>query len=627
MSLTQALSTSLAGLNTTQAGLSIISGNVANANTPGYVDETANQVEVGAAGGSGSSVQFEGINRNLNTLVQTQLWTETSGGSYADTKSQLYQQLQQVYGTPGTAGAFDTAYDNFTSAMQSLSTSPASYSAQSNVVGTAQQLAENLNAMTGSIQSMRGQAEQGIANGAQQVNQDLQQIAQLNQRLVGTGTNSTTENPATATLEDQRDQAITQLSQLMGITVTRNSNNTISVYTTTGLQLAGTQASQISFDDRGAISATDQWSANPADDGVGTITLTAPDGSTNDLIANKAIQSGQLGAYVEMRDQILPQAQSQLDELASQMSQALSNQTTSGTAVPPSGGQAGYSVDVSGVLPGNSIQVSYTDASGNQHDVTVVRVDDPSALPLSNSATASPNDQVVGVNFTGGMASVVAQLNAALGSNLQFSNPSGTTLQVVNTSAGITVNSASTTTTATSLSSGSAQLPLFTDGTTPITGAITSQGSQDVGLAGRITVNSAVVGNPGALVAYQTSPATSAGDPTRPNFLLNQLNNAIFSYSPATGIGSAASPYTGTLTSFMGQIANQQSQAATAATNLQQGQDVVVSSLQQSLNSQSGVNIDTEMSNLITLQNAYAANARVMSTIQSMLATLNQIGV
>src|SRR5258708_27640403 len=41
-----------------------------------------------------------------------------------------------------------------------------------------------------------------------------------------------------------------------------------------------------------------------------------------------------------------------------------------------------------------------------------------------------------------------------------------------------------------------------------------------------------------------------------------------------------------------------------------------------SFNSDSGVNIDTELSNLITLQHAYAANARVMSTVQSMFNTL-----
>ena len=61
-----------------------------------------------------------------------------------------------------------------------------------------------------------------------------------------------------------------------------------------------------------------------------------------------------------------------------------------------------------------------------------------------------------------------------------------------------------------------------------------------------------------------------------------------------------------------------------AASNLQQGQDTVVTALQQRMNNQSGVNIDTEMSNLISLQNAYSANARVMSTIQQMMNTLLQ---
>src|ERR1700726_3954063 len=147
MSLTQSLNTALAGLNATQAGLSIISGNIANANTPGYVDQTIRQIEVGAGGNSGSSVDVTGINRNLNSLLQNQLWTETSGGSFADTRAQLYQQLQQIYGTPGSAGAFDTTYNNFTSALQSLSTNPASYSSQTAVLSAAQQLTQNLNSM------------------------------------------------------------------------------------------------------------------------------------------------------------------------------------------------------------------------------------------------------------------------------------------------------------------------------------------------------------------------------------------------------------------------------------------------------------------------------------------------
>ena len=118
------------------------------------------------------------------------------------------------------------------------------------------------------------------------------------------------------------------------------------------------------------------------------------------------------------------------------------------------------------MLPGNTINLTYTDTATNtQHQVTIVRVDDPTALPLPNPG-ANPNNPVIGVNFSGGMASVVAQLNAALGgANLQFSNPAGSTLRVLDNGTGAaTVNAASATTTASSLTSGNPQLPLFTDG-------------------------------------------------------------------------------------------------------------------------------------------------------------------
>ena len=60
------------------------------------------------------------------------------------------------------------------------------------------------------------------------------------------------------------------------------------------------------------------------------------------------------------------------------------------------------------------------------------------------------------------------------------------------------------------------------------------------------------------------------------------------------------------------------------ATQLQQGQSVVVSTLQQKFNSTAGVNIDTEMANLIQVQNTYAANAHIMSVVQSMMQSLLQ---
>ena len=616
MGLSQALSAALAGVNATQQGLAVIAGNVANANTPGYVDESVNEVETAATGQPGTSVDVTGINRNLNSLLQSQLWTETSGGSYADTTAQLYQQLQQIYGTPGSSTSFDAIFDNFTSALQALSTSPSSYSAQSAAIGAAQAVAQNLNSMTTSIQQLRSQAEEGIANDVQTANTALQQIAQINAQLQLASPDS-----STAALEDQRDQDITQLTQLMNVNVVQNSDNQISLFTGTGQQLvAGAQASQLTFNNAGSLSATALWSADPSQDGTGTITLTSPGGTTADVIAENAIQSGQIGAYLQMRDNILPQAQNQLDEMANQMAQALSNRTTSGTPAT-SGSQSGFSVDVGGLTAGNTLQLTYTNAQNTPQTVTIVALGAGGTLPAPAS---SATNQVIGINFSAGIGSVVSQLNAALGTNLQFSNPSGTVLQVLNNGSGNVVNSLSATATVTSLASGSPQLPLFTDGSEPITGAITASGSQTTGLAGTIEVNPAIVAAPGSLVAYASN--TASGDPTRPNFMLNQMTDASLTYPPTTGLGSATAPYSGTLTQYMSQVASQQSQAANAATNLQQGQDTVVSALQQRFNSQSGVSIDTELSNLIALQNAYGANARVMTTIQQMMATLLQVG-
>src|SRR5262249_37346958 len=226
MSLIQALSTAMSGLTAAQAGLTVPAGNVATAGTPGYVVETPNLVET-SAGAAGVGVDVAGVNRTLDRLVQNQLWTETSGGSYADAAAQLYGQLQQIYGTPGSANAIDKTFNNFTAAMQALATSPASGAAQSGAASAAQQLAQTLNGMSSSIQGLRTQAEQGIAADVQQANAAMQQIAQINQQLAG----STASDSTTATLQDQRDQAITQLAQLMNIKVVQTGNNQVSVFT------------------------------------------------------------------------------------------------------------------------------------------------------------------------------------------------------------------------------------------------------------------------------------------------------------------------------------------------------------------------------------------------------------
>jgi flagellar hook-associated protein 1 FlgK len=620
MSLTQALNTSLSGLHVTQAGLSLVASNVANAQTLGYVRKTLSQEAV-VAGDSGASVRVLAINRELDQFVQRQLRVEMAGGSYADMRAQFYQRLQLIYGEPGSDSALETLYNGFIGAVQALVTSPESVAARSLVLSSAQVLAQHLNGMTSDIQALRADAESALAAAAATANEAMDKIASINRQLLGSSTGDAT----TAMLLDQRDTYIDQLAQLMDIRVVAGDGNQVSVFTTSGVQLVGSDAAKILFSAQGTMTPSSLWNADPSKSNVGTLTLVSVGGSAIDLVATKAIRSGEIAALIEMRDNVLVQAQDQLDAIAAAMAQALSDYRVEGTAVS-AGAQSGFDLDVGGLLPGNSLSLTYTDnVSGVQHRVTIVRVDDPGALPLTDTATADPNDEVIGIDFSGGLASVVAQLNAQFGGLLQFSNPSGTTLRVLDDGAPdqADIDAFSLTQTATALNGSNAALPFFTDGASPYTGAITSAGWQGLGLAGRIAVNPALLADPSRLVLFGGS--TAAGDPTRPDFIYQRLGETSYLYPPQTGLGSSAAPFAGSIPAYLRQMLSAQGAAAAGAQRLAQGQEVVVNALRERLSDRSGVNVDQEMANLIALQTAYAANARVMSVVKDMIDALLNI--
>ena len=618
MSLSQALSIAMSGLRANQLGLSLTSSNVANSDTPGYIRKTVNQIQT-SSGSIGAGVSVTGVNRELDLYLQQQIRTEQSGASYADLRSSILSSLQSIYGTPGGTGTLETAFNNLVTAVQGLSTSSDSQSARIGVLNAAQSLTQQLNSMSAGVQSLRSQAESGLNSAVNTANTAMQQIVNLNTQLQS----GNTTDAAAAALKDQRDQYVDQLSQLMDIRVIDNGNNQIQVFTNSGVQLVGAEASTLSFNPQGTVTPNTQWDADPTKSNLGTLTLHFPNGGSLNLIQTNSIRSGTIAGYLELRDKTLVQAQTQLDQFAANMSSLLSDKTTAGTAVS-SGASNGFDLDLSGLQTGNVIRLTYTDVGNVQHQLSLVRVDDPSVLPLSNNATTDPNDRVIGIDFSAGMASVTSQLNAVLGSaGLQFSN-TGSTLRALDDGVGTaTVNAASVTSTVSSLLGGSGEVPLFTDGNGLYTGAITAAGQQSVGLAARIRVNSQLVGDPAKLVQYNAT--TPSGDTTRPDFLYQQLTVGKSLYSPSTGFGTSTLPFQATLSNFSQQIASAQGQAADTAKQIADGQDVVLSTLQQKFNSQSGVNIDEEMAHLLSLQNAYAANARVMSTVKQMFDTLMQV--
>ena len=375
------------------------------------------------------------------------------------------------------------------------------------------------------------------------------------------------------------------------------------------------------FDRAGNLSANSLFDLDDAENGVGVLTLRTSSGLGLDLVEQGILRSGALGALVELRDETLTQFQGQIDEIAANLAMSFSTIQTAGTPVTV-GAAAGFEVDLADMQAGNSFLLNYTEA-GNDLQVRVVRVDDPSVLPLDyNDANGI---RVVGIDFSTGMGDVATDLSAILGPGLAISNPSGDVLRIVDDGVAGTTDIASMTasTTVTASQGAGLALNLFVDsGNSAFTNSLDG-GLQRRGFAGRISINSEILADNTLLV--QHTAGGSLGDPSRVDFFLDQLENSQFTSDTTASPELGGYRLNGNVQDFVSQILNFQGNSVLKAQNDLQTQQLTMDTLDQRFEQEYGVNIDEEMARLMELQNAYAANARVVSIVQELLQTLMQI--
>jgi flagellar hook-associated protein 1 FlgK len=622
MGLSTSLNTAVGGLNATQLGIGVVSQNVANADKPGYIRRqiaTTDTLAGNTVGTNSTAVQ-----RLLDVIVQRQLWQETSGAAYTGTRADALSSLDKLYGQPGSSTALDSLYNTFTNSLQALQNDPSNYSLRTNVLDSATQLASQLNTLSDGVQTLRSQAEGGIANAVSQVNNLLNSLTTINARITGAPQDGTT-----AELKDQRDRIVAELAQYVDIKTSEDSRGSLNIVTTSGTQLFdGRPSITLAFDEHAALGPEAQWSADPTKRGVGTISLVDGNGSRSDAVANKIFRSGQIAAYLELRDNTLVKAQAQLDEIAAQMSSALSNRDVAGTAAT-AGAATGFSVDLSGLQSGNAVTLDYKiTPAGTAQRFTFVRVESAASLPLPASAGGDANNRVVGIDFSGGTASVAAQIQAAVGTGFTVSG-AGSTLTILDDGAGATRDvtglTAQPTTTTLSSAGGAVELPFFVDGGrggVAFTGSY-ENGSQTVGFSSRIVVNPGLVADRSKLVTYDTT--TAVGDSTRPQLLRQRLTQSQRAFTNATGLDGSTATTSLTVSSYVQRVVSSTGQAVEAAQRLDEGQQVALASIQSRFQSKSQVNVDQEMSTLIELQTAYAANARIISTVKEMMDVLMRV--
>jgi flagellar hook-associated protein 1 FlgK len=112
----------------------------------------------------------------------------------------------------------------------------------------------------------------------------------------------------------------------------------------------------------------------------------------------------------------------------------------------------------------------------------------------------------------------------------------------------------------------------------------------------------------------------TTGDNSTVQAIANRFNSQI-RFSPTGLLGGSNR----TLADYGAQILALNASQARNVSDLRSSREFLVENLSNTVASVSGVNLDEEMANLVILQNAYAASARVIDVTSQMFEALAQI--
>ncbi len=306
MSLSTAFNIISSSFGANSAQTATVANNIANASTTGYSREIAN-VLTNAYGGA----EVASVTRVANAALTEQAATATSQAAaqqvIANGLSTLAETVSDSSSTSSASGATENGnspsamLSNLQNALTTYESTPSSTSAGDAVVTAAQQLASALNSGAAAVQSVREQADQGMASSVDTINTLLSQFTDVNNSVVSglaTGAN-------VAGAEDQRDSIVSQLSQQIGVSTTVAANGSMAIYTDSGVTLFQDLPRSVTFTASAALSDGASGAAVVVD---GT-PVTGPN-------ATLPIHSGALAGYAALRDTLAPQYEAQLDQIA-----------------------------------------------------------------------------------------------------------------------------------------------------------------------------------------------------------------------------------------------------------------------------------------------------------------------
>ncbi|MGA7654792.1 MAG: flagellar hook-associated protein FlgK [Terracidiphilus sp.] len=386
-------------LDAEQSGLSIVAGNVANANTPGYTEEQANWVEntpVTINGITyGTGVTETGATSVRDRVLEQRLDQQQQLASASTSRLAALDTMQTLFppdsgSSSSTAGDIGSDVTSFFDSFSSLEANPSDDSLRQQVLSTAATLAGDISNAASSLEQQGSALDQEAAGVVTQVNALTTSLAQLNKQI-----QSSSPNADAGTLEDQRQEDLSQLSQLIGINQITTENNGLTITTTSGQTLVS------------------EGTSTPITTGV-------VDGATHFFVGGTDITTqlesggGSLGGYLTAGDQDIPAALGALDQLAYGISTQVNLQNAAGT-------------DLNGD-PGRDIFSQPTQTAGSALQMSVVMTD-PSGIAAAAGAGADSGDDsnAIALSNLGNQATIrSATSNFSVTQNLNSGDPSAT---------------------------------------------------------------------------------------------------------------------------------------------------------------------------------------------------------
>ncbi|SFS18695.1 flagellar hook-associated protein 1 FlgK [Granulicella pectinivorans] len=335
-------------LQSNQAALDITSKNVANQNVQGYTRETVSwQADVvsinGTSVGTGVTTGPTAVSQRDRVLEQ-RVQQQTQLSSAATSRATALAQLQSIFGlssssTTAISTPLGAAIDSLYNGFSTLASSPASTSSRQAVLSAASTLASAFQSASTQITSTNAGLSQTATSIVSTVNGLTKTIATLNQQI---GTLS--PNADAGALEDQRQAAVAQLSQYIGLDQVTTESNGLTLSTSNGTVLvSGAQ----SF----ALSATT----------VGNNVQITGAGNATDI--STSLTGGQLGGILSVQHNEIPALTSSLDQLAYAIGTAVNQQNTQGLDANGNAGQALFTLPATSTGAASSIAVATADPS------------------------------------------------------------------------------------------------------------------------------------------------------------------------------------------------------------------------------------------------------------------------